>query len=311
MHVRSVGRSGLKISSICLGTMNWGGEVVPEDARSILESYLDAGGTTIDTAYGYGDGASEALIGELLQDLRREDLVLVSKAGISRRTGSRVVDTSRRALLDQLDESLTRLGTDHLDLWLAHTWSDDTPWEETLGALEYAVSSGRARYVGVSNYSGWQLALIAAEARRLRIPLVCNQIQYNLVHRDADVEVVPAAGHLGVGLMAWSPLAGGLLTGKYRSGVPAASRAASGSHPNWASTMLPAATGSVMKALATAAEGLEVSQAALALAWLRDRPSIAGAVIGARSVAQLRPLLASSTVDLPPAIAGALDDVSS
>lgn len=311
MHVRSLGRSGLKVSSLTLGTMNWGGDVVPEDARSILEAFLDAGGTTVDTAYGYGDGASESLVGELLQDLRREDLVLISKGGISRRSGSRVVDTSRRALLDQLDESLARLDTDHLDLWLAHTWSDETPWEETLGALEHAVDTGRARYVGVSNYSGWQLALIAAEAKRLRIPLVCNQIQYNLLTRGADVELVPAADHLGIGLMAWSPLAGGLLTGKYRSGVPAASRAASGSHPNWASTMLPEATGPVMKALATAAEGLEVSQASLALAWLRDHAPIASSVVGARSVGQLRPLLASADVDLPAAIARALDDVSS
>ncbi|GAB3583678.1 aldo/keto reductase [Calidifontibacter terrae] len=310
MHVRSLGRSGLKVSSLTLGTMNWGGDVVPEDARSILEAFLDAGGTTIDTAYGYGDGASEALIGELLQDLRREDVVLISKAGISRRTGARVVDTSRRALLDQLDESLTRLGTDHLDLWLAHTWSNQTPWEETLGALEHAVASGRTRYVGVSNYSGWQLALIAAEAHRLRIPLVCNQIQYNLLMRAADTDVVPAADHLGVGLMAWSPLAGGLLTGKYRSGVPAASRAASGSHPNWASNMLPSASGPVMKALATAAEGLDVSQAELALAWLRDHDPVVSAVVGARSLSQVRPLLASEDVDLPPAIAAALDDVS-
>lgn len=310
MHVRSVGRSGLKISSLVLGTMNWGSDVVPEDARSILESYLEAGGTTIDTAYGYGDGASESLIGELLHDLRREDLVLISKAGISRRTGTRVVDTSRRALLNQLDESLQRLGTDHLDLWLAHTWSDETPWQETLAALEHAATTGRARYVGVSNYAGWQLALVAAEAQRLRIPLVCNQVQYNLLAREADREIIPAAGHLGVGLLAWSPLAGGLLTGKYRSGVPAASRAASGSHPNWAATMLPAATGPVMRALATAADGLDVAQAALALAWLRHRDPVTAAVIGARSVGQLRPLLASSEVELPPEIGRALDDVS-
>lgn len=310
MHVRSLGRSGLQVSSLTLGTMNWGSVVGLEDARILLEDFLDAGGTTIDTAYGYGDGASEQLLGELISQLHREDLVLVDKAGISRRSGQRVVDTSRRALLNQLDESLTRLGTDHLDLWLAHTWSDQVPWQETLSALEFAVSSGRTRYVGVSNYCGWQSAMVVGEAKRLRIPLICNQVQYSLLVREADSEVVPAAGALGIGLMAWSPLAGGVLSGKYRSGVPADSRAGAGDHPRWAAQMLPAASGPVMNAVATAAEGFAVSPAEVALAWLRDQPEVDTAVVGARKQSQLRTALASENLQLASAVREALDEVS-
>lgn len=309
MDRRALGRSGLKVSALTLGTMNWGTDVTAEDARALWELFLDSGGTTVDTAYGYGDGESESLVGELLADTPREDVVVVSKAGISSRAGDHVVDTSRGAMLAQLDASLRRLGTDHLDLWLVHTWSDDVPWEETLSALELAVSTGRARYVGVSNHNAWQLAMVATQARSLRLPFVADQVQYNLLHRAADVDLVPAARELGVGLMAWAPLAGGILTGKYRHGVPAASRAASGTHPNWASAMLPAADGPVMKALTTAAEGLEVTQTELALAWMRQGP-FATAVVGARSLIQLRTALASSEVEMPEAIAAALDDVS-
>ena len=310
MHSRPLGRSGLVVSTLALGTMNWGTQVDDDDARLLLDTYLDAGGTTIDTAAGYADGGSETIVGSLIRELHRDDLVLVSKAGISRRTGERVVDTSRRAMLAQLDGSLRRLGTDHLDLWLAHAWSDAVPWEETLSALEHAVQTGRARYVGVSNFSGWQTALIAGEAQRLRIPLVANQIQYSLLDRRAESEIVPAADHLGVGLMAWSPLAGGVLTGKYRTGVPAQSRASSGEHPRWAGRMLPAADGPVMKAVATAADGLGVTQTELALAWLRERSGLATSVVGARRTTQLQTALASDQLTIPAAVREALDEVS-
>lgn len=310
MHSRPLGRSGLTVSTLSLGTMNWGTQVDEDDARQLLDDYLDAGGTTIDTAYGYADGASETIIGSLTADLRREDLVLVGKAGISRRTGERVVDTSRRALLDQLDASLGRLGTDHLDLWLVHTWSDAVPWQETLSALEHAVVSGRARYVGLSNHNGWQSAMVTSEAQRCRIPLIANQVQYSLLAREAEAEIVPAAQALGLGLMAWSPLAGGVLTGKYRAGVPAQSRAGSGDHPRWAARMLAAADGPVMKAVATAADGLGVSATEVALAWLRDRPGLATAVVGASRQSQLRMALASEQLEIAPAIKQALDEVS-
>ncbi len=154
-----LGRSGLRVSRLGLGTMTWGRDTDEHEAADQLKVFLEAGGTLLDTAAGYGDGESERLIGQLLASVvDREDVVLATKAGISRRTGERVVDTSRRALLDALDGSLQRLGTDHVDLWQVHTWSDDVALEETLGAVDHAVTTGRARYAGISNYSGWQTA---------------------------------------------------------------------------------------------------------------------------------------------------------
>ncbi len=157
MELRSLGRSGLKVSRLGLGTMTWGRDTDEHEAADQMSAFLDAGGTLVDTAAGYGDGESERVIGGLLASkVDREEVVLATKAGVSRRTGERVVDTSRRALLDALDGSLQRLGTDHVDLWQVHAWSADTPLDETLGAVDAAVSSGRTRYAGISNYTGWQ-----------------------------------------------------------------------------------------------------------------------------------------------------------
>ncbi|HSU71248.1 MAG TPA: aldo/keto reductase, partial [Micrococcaceae bacterium] len=139
MQQRYVGASGLRVSALALGTMSWGTDTDDETAREQLRSFIAAGGTTLDTAVSYGEGRSEAILGSLIGDVvARTDVVLVSKAGVTRRDGKRMVDTSRRAMLDSLDATLARLGTDHLDLWLAHTWDDNVPLEETLGALDYA-----------------------------------------------------------------------------------------------------------------------------------------------------------------------------
>ena len=204
MLSRHLGRSGLTVSRLGLGTLTWGLEVDEEGARDQVSAFTAAGGTLIDTARGYGEGAAETILGRLLAGgvVARDEVVIVSKAGIRRGPGGRVVDVSRRALLRDLDESLARLGTDHLDVWLAHTWSDDVPLAETLGALEYAVSSGRARYVGVSNYSGWQTARAFSVLESARIPLVANEIEHSLLHRDGEHEVLPAAQALGFGVLA-------------------------------------------------------------------------------------------------------------
>lgn len=306
----NVGRSGLRVSDLTLGTMNWGDTVDEIFAEEILRDFRDAGGTTIDTAYGYGDGAAEQILGDLVAGGDRDDLVLVGKAGISRTTGSRVVDTSRGTLLNQLDASLHRLRTDHLDLWLVHTWADDVPLEETMSALEHAVSTGRARYVGVSNYSGWQLVAAQSILRDARIPLTANEVEYSLVARGPETEVLPAADHVGAGVLAWAPLGGGVLTGKYRRGVPADSRAASGRHTGWAARRLGGTSDSVVDAVATAADGLGASPAQIALSWTRTRPGISSLVVGVRNRTQLRTVLASAETQLPPQIAQALDDVS-
>ncbi|GAB3591021.1 aldo/keto reductase [Angustibacter peucedani] len=312
MEQRHVGTSGLRVSRLALGTMTWGRDTDEHESRDQLQAFLDAGGTFVDTAAGYGDGAAEELLGALLPDLcSREDVVICTKAGISRRTGERVVDTSRRALLQQLDGSLARLGTDHVDLWLAHTWSDGTPLDETLQALQHAVATGKARYVGISNYSGWQSARAAtlSEVRDGSV-LVAHQVEYSLLARTAETEVVPSAQAHGLGVMAWSPLGRGVLTGKYRTGTPADSRAASPHFASFVERYLDDRSRRVVDAVVTAADGLGCSPAEIALAWVRDQPGVVAPVVGARTAAQLRGTLTSDEVELPAQIREALDEVS-
>ena len=299
------------MSRLALGTMSWGAGTTVEDARDHLKTYLAAGGDFVDTAYGYGDGASEKALGGMLGDLvPRDDLVICTKAGVSRRSGTRVVDTSRRALMHQLETSLKRLGTPYVDLWLVHTWSDDTPLEETLSALEWAVTSGRARYVGVSNYSGWQAAHAATLMSANRIPLVANEIEYSLLNRMPEDELALAAQALGFGLLPWSPLGRGVLTGKYRHGIPADSRAASRDFSGLTGLNLSEEAGQIVDAVAIAAQGMNVSLAEIALAWVRDRPGVVAPIVGARTTGQLRTALASEDLELPTELVQALDDVS-
>ena len=291
--------------------MGWGASTPLEEARDLLKTYLAAGGDFVDTAHGYANGASEEALGAMLGHLvAREELVICTKAGISRRTGARVVDTSRRTLMRQLDVSLERLGTPYVDLWLVHTWSDDTPLDETLSALEWAVTSGRARYVGVSNYSGWQAAHAATLLSARRIPMVANEIEYSLLTRVPEDELAPAAQALGFGLLPWSPLGRGVLTGKYRHGIPADSRAASREYNGLAGLNLTEESGQIVDAVTIAAHGLNVSPAEIALAWVRDRPGVVAPIVGARTTAQLRTALASEKLELPAELTDALDDVS-
>ena len=299
------------MSRLALGTMSWGAGTTVEDARDHLKTYLAAGGDFVDTAYGYGDGASEKALGGMLGDLvPRDDLVICTKAGVSRRSGTRVVDTSRRALMHQLETSLKRMATPYVDLWLVHTWSDDTPLEETLSALEWAVTSGRARYVGVSNYSGWQAAHAATMMSANRIPLVANEIEYSLLNRMPEDELASAAQALGFGLLPWSPLGRGVLTGKYRHGIPADSRAASRDFSGLTGLNLSEESGQIVDAVAIAAQGMNVSLAEIALAWVRDRPGVVAPIVGARTTGQLRTALASEDLELPTELVQALDDVS-
>jgi len=311
MH-RRVGTSGLRIAPLALGTMTWGNSVDRHEAADHVRAFLDAGCSLVDTAYGYGGGDAEACIGEMLdQVVSREDLIICTKAGIDRVGDERRVDVSRRNLMHQLDTSLQRLRTDHVDVWLVHTWSDDAPLSETLSALEWAVATGRARYVGVSNYSGWQSARAFSILEQSRIPLVINEIQYSLVARDAETEALQAAEALGFGVLAWSPLGRGVLTGKYRSGVPAGSRATSADFPAFTERFLNDHSVRVSEAVVMAARGLGVSPSEVALAWVRDRPGVTAPIVGARTSAQLRTALDSLDLTLPPEIVEALDDVSS
>lgn len=291
--------------------MLWGNAVDRHEAGDHLRAFVEAGGNLVDTAYGYGGGDAETILGGLLDGtVPRDDIVICTKAGISRAGGERRVDVSRRGLMAQLDTSLRRLGTDHVDLWLAHTWSDDVPLAETLSALEWAAASGRARYVGVSNYSGWQSARAFSLLESARIPLVANEIEYSLVCRTPEREVVPAATSLGFGLLPWSPLGRGVLTGKYRNGIPSGSRAASSDFPGFAERFIDEQTTRVADAVAMAARGLGAKPGEVALAWLRDRPGVAAPIVGARTAAQLRSALGSLELALPSEIVAALEDVS-
>lgn len=314
MQQRYLGRTGLKVSRLGLGTLTWGRDTDEHEARDQLVAFTEAGGTLVDTAAGYGDGASEELLGSLIGEVvARDDLVLATKAGISRHRGLRETNASRGSLVSTLDASLKRLGVDHVDLWQVHTWVEDVPLEETLSALDYAVATGRAAYVGVSNYSGWQSAQAATWQRSAagRSPLASNQVEYSLVNRRVEAEVLPAAAALGLGILPWSPLGRGVLTGKYRHGTPADSRAASPHFASFVGSYLTERTSRVVEAVARAAEGLDWSPLEVALAWVRDRPGVTAPIVGARTAAQLRGSLTIEDVELPPEIVAALDDVSS
>jgi aryl-alcohol dehydrogenase-like predicted oxidoreductase len=311
---RRVGRSGLRVSRLGLGTMTWGRDTDEHEARDQLKAFVGAGGTLLDTAASYGGGESESVIGTLLDRVvARADVVLATKGGVTRRGGERVVDVSRRALLDDLDASLRRLGTDHVDLWQLHDWSAAAALDETLSALDHAWVSGRARYVGVSNYTGWQAAWAAAHQAAVpgRAPLACTQVEYSLVNRTVEGEVLPSAAALGLGVLAWSPLGRGVLTGKYRAGTPADSRAASPHLGGFVQPYLGQRAARVVEAVLVASDGLGVAPLEVALAWVRDRPGVAAAVVGARTAAQLRGVLESEEIVLPAEIRTALDDVSS
>jgi aryl-alcohol dehydrogenase-like predicted oxidoreductase len=311
---RFLGATGLKVSRLGLGTMTWGVDTDEHEAAEQLRLFLDAGGTLLDTAASYGQGETEGLIGRLLGTVvDRADLVLATKGGITRRDGERLVDVSRRALLRNLDTSLERLGVDHVDVWQVHTWSDEAPLDETMSALDHAVSSGRARYVGVSNYSGWQTAHAATYQQSVpgRARLASTQVEYSLVQRGIEREVVPAAVALGLGILPWAPLGRGVLTGKYRTSLPADSRAASPPFERYVGEHLTPAASQVVEAVWRAAEGLDLTPAEVALAWVRDQPGVTAPIIGARTAEQLRASLRVEEVTLPDEILDALDDVSS
>jgi aryl-alcohol dehydrogenase-like predicted oxidoreductase len=310
MEKRHLGRSGLRVSRLGLGTMTWGQDTGPDEAAAQLACFLDAGGTLVDTADVYSDGASERVLGGLLREhVRRDALVIATKAAICR---DGRYDGSRRHLLGALDASLDRLGLDGVDLWQLHVYDSATPLEETLSALDEALASGRARYVGVSNYAGWQLAKAAAWQRAWpgRAAIVSTQEEYSLLHREIEREVVPAALDADVGVLPWSPLGRGVLTGKYRTGIPADSRGASPHYAEFVRPYLGEQSRLIVEAVSTAAEGLGVSPLAVALSWVRDRPGVVAPIVGARTAHQLLGVLQAEEVTLPAEIRDALDDIS-
>ncbi len=304
MDSRRVGRSGLEVSRLGLGTMTWGRDTDADDAAAQLESFVGAGGTFIDTSNVYGDGDAESIIGTLVPDvIPRADVVLA--------TTSVGAGGGRGRLLATLDGSLRRLNTDHVDLWQVHGFDSSVPFEETCSALVRAVDSGRASYVGLSGYTGWQLATLATWLRSAGCPVVSTEAEYSLVERAAEESLLPAAALHGIGLLAWAPLGRGVLTGKYRHGTPADSRGASPHFTRYVNRHLGADPARIVEAVVTAAEGLGTSPLAVAFAWVRDRRGVASALVGARDNAQLLGSLAAVDIVLPAEIRSALEDVSS
>ncbi|YCH08617.1 aldo/keto reductase [Arthrobacter sp. alpha11c] len=308
MQQRYVGNSGFRVSSLSLGTMSWAQETDEQDAAELLHAFVDAGGTVIDTAASYAQGQAEAMLGSMLGDVvARSEVVISTKAGVSSSESRRNINASRGALLSALDASLARLGTDYLDIWFVHEWDPNVPLDETLSALELAQRSGRARYVGISNYNGWQTAKAAAVAG---FTLVANQSEYSLVQRKAEEELIPAVEDAGLGLMAWAPLGRGVLSGKYRGQIPADSRAAQSRLAAYVETYLEPKASRVVEAVAMAARGLGRSPLDVSLSWLLSRPGVATAIVGARNAVQLKELLDAQLTVLPAEISRALEDVS-
>ncbi|GLY50004.1 oxidoreductase [Lentzea sp. NBRC 102530] len=289
--------------------MTWGRDTDADEAATQLMAFADAGGTLVDTADVYSDGEAERILGTLLGEIvPRDELVLATKATARRTEGPFGGGASRGALLSALDGSLRRLGADHIDLWQLHAWDAGVPIEESLSALDLAISSGKVRYAGISNYSGWQLATAAMTPTTY--PLISTQVEYSLLERGIEREVAPAALHHGLGLLPWAPLGRGVLTGKYRNGTPPDSRGASAHFAGYVEQHRNERAARIVQAVATAAEGLGTSALCVALAWVRDRPGVVAPVVGARDTNQLIASLEAEALTLPPAIRAALDDVS-
>ncbi|SDP67758.1 aldo/keto reductase [Lentzea jiangxiensis] len=309
MEQRYLGRSGLRVSRTALGTMTWGRDTDADEAATQLMAFADAGGTLVDTADVYSEGEAERILGGLLGEIvPRDQLVLATKAVARRTEGPFGGGASRGALLSALDGSLRRIGVDHVDLWQLHAWDAHVPVEETLSAVDHAITSGKVRYAGISNYSGWQLATAAMTPSTH--PLISTQVEYSLLERGIEREVAPAAQHHGLGLLPWAPLGRGVLTGKYRNGTPADSRGASAHFAGYVEQHRNDRAARIVQAVATAAEGLGTSALCVALAWVRDRPGVVAPVVGARDTNQLLASLETEQLTLPPAIRAALDDVS-
>jgi len=318
MDYRQLGRSGLRVSPLTLGTMTFGGQgqfsavgdTDVEGARRQIDMVLDAGVNLIDTADVYSDGAAEEIVGQALEG-RRDRVLLATKARFPMGDGPNDAGLSRQHLINACEASLRRLRTDHIDLYQVHEWDGQTPLEETLAALEHLVQSGKVRYVGCSNFAGWQVMKALGIADRTGLPrFVSQQVYLSLQERSAEYEIVPSAIDQGLGLLIWSPLAGGLLSGKYRRGEdpPAGSRHASewDEPPVYDEDKLY----DTVEVLVEIAEDRDVSPARVALAWLVGRPGITTVVVGARTEEQLADNLAAAELELSADEVARLEQVS-
>jgi aryl-alcohol dehydrogenase-like predicted oxidoreductase len=318
MDYRQLGHSGLRVSSLTLGTMTFGGRdkfanvgtTDVEGATRQIDMCLEAGINLIDTADVYSGGLSEEIVGRALRG-RRERVLLATKARMPMGEGPNDAGLSRHHLIRACEASLRRMGTDYIDLYQVHEWDGATPLEETLGALDHLVSSGKVRYIGCSNYAGWHVmkALGISERRGLQ-RFVSQQIYYSLQARDAEYELVPVALDQGVGILVWSPLAGGLLSGKYRRGQEGPEGSRHLTDWNEPPVRNEDQVYDIVDALVEIAEGHGVSPAQVALAWTLGRPGVASLVIGARTDEQLADNLRAADLVLGDEERTRLDELS-
>ncbi|MCA1221068.1 aldo/keto reductase [Streptomyces sp. 8L] len=317
MEYRQLGRSGLRVSVLSMGTMTFGGRdqfgnlgnTDVAGAKRQIDMCLDAGVNLIDTANMYSAGASEEIVGKALAG-RRDRVLISDKVRMKMGEGPNEQGLSRQHILEQVEASLRRLGTDHLDIYHVHEWDGQTPLEETLETLDTLVRSGKVRYLGVSNYSGWQLmkALAVADAHGYQ-RFVSNQIYYSLESRDAEYELVPLSLDQGLGIMVWSPLAGGLLSGKYRRGQ----QASEGRHlTEWSEPPVrdEEKLYDTIETVVDIASAHGVAPAQVSLAYLLAKPAVTSLVIGARTDEQLAGNLGAAEVFLSPEDVDRLDKVS-
>ena len=318
MEYRKLGNTGIVVSNLALGTMYFGSETSEEEAFAVIDAYVEAGGNLIDTANVYVGGLAEEIIGRWFASRPREitdRVVLATKGRFSIGPDVNGAGLSRRVLSRSLDESLRRLGRETIDLYQVHAWDPLTPVEETLSFLDSAVRAGKIHYVGLSNFTGWQLQLMVSTARQMgvQVPVTLQQ-QYSLLSRESEWEVIPAALHNGIGLLPWSPLAGGFLAGKYeRGGTPAPDTRAGSDKPlyQWVSAEYAASdrNWATIDAVVRIAREIGATPAQVALSWVADQPAVAAPIFGARTVEQLRENLGAAGLHLDADAKAALDAV--
>jgi aryl-alcohol dehydrogenase-like predicted oxidoreductase len=318
MEYRTLGRSGCAVSALCLGTMTFGNESDEKTSHAQLDLFAEAGGTFVDTADVYSAGESERIVGRWLASRPAdvtEPIVLATKGRFPMADDPNGAGLSARHLTRALEASLSRLGVDAVDLYQAHSWDPMTPLEETLHTLDGFVRAGKIRYYGFSNFTGWQLTKAVWLARSLGlVGPVSLQPQYSLLVREIEYEIVPAAADAGLGLLPWSPLGGGWLTGKYQRDQRPTGATRLGDNPErgmeaW-DRRGTTRTWDVIEAVQRIAEARGVSMAEVALAWVTDRPSVTATILGARTTEQLEANLKAAGLHLTGEETAALDEAS-
>lgn len=317
MDYRYLGATGLKVSELCLGAMTFGREADEAASFAMLDAFVDAGGNFIDTANVYTAGAAEEITGRWLEDKPRDAYVVATKVRFAMGTGPNDLGLSRKHILKSVEDSLRRLRTDYIDLYQVHCWDPGTPLEETLSTLDSLVKSGKVRYIGASNYAGWQLQKAVDMARSHNWePFVCLQPLYNLLDRSLEWELLPVCRNEGLGVIPWSPLRGGWLSGKYHRGMdapPANTRIESAQREGWSESWdayANARTWGVLDALFAVAAESGHSPAQVALNWLLRRPGVTAPIVGARSLAHLEDNLGAAGWALEPEQVQRLEEAS-